>query len=85
MRTLNDLMTELVDELAASEVPDALAQPITLAALWAGTVKLSSGPRNPPHVGRVLACHQGSDRQSVPLREVYSPLSRLVWPGTSLT
>ncbi len=44
MRTLNDLMTELVDELAASEVPDALAQPITLAALWADLARLAGEP-----------------------------------------
>ncbi len=44
MGTLNELMTELVDELAASDVPDALSQPITLAALWADLARLAGEP-----------------------------------------
>ncbi len=44
MTTLNDLMTTLVDELAEHDVPDALAQPITLAALWADLARLAGEP-----------------------------------------
>ena len=44
MRTLNELMTTLVDELAEHDVPDALSQPITLAALWADLARLAGEP-----------------------------------------
>ena len=32
--TVNALMTALIDNLAAGDVPDALVQPLTLAAVW---------------------------------------------------
>ena len=62
--TVNDLMTALVDELAAGGVPDALTQPLTLAAVWDDLARLAgeAPPRwvvahleapHPPYRGRV--------------------------------
>ena len=39
--TVNELMTALLDELAAGDVPDALAQPLTLAAVWDDLARLN--------------------------------------------
>ncbi len=39
--TVNALMTALLDELAAGDVPDALAQPLTLAAVWDDLARLN--------------------------------------------
>ena len=39
--TVNELMTTLIDELAAGDVPDVLAQPLTLAALWDDLARLN--------------------------------------------
>ncbi len=39
--TVNELMTALIDELAAGDVPDALAQPLTLAAVWDDLARLN--------------------------------------------
>ncbi len=45
--TVNELMTTLIDELAAGDVPDVLAQPLTLAALWDDLARLAG--EEPPH------------------------------------
>ncbi len=39
--TVNELMTALIDELAAGDVPDVLAQPLTLAAVWDDLARLA--------------------------------------------
>ena len=39
--TVNELMTALIDELAAGDVPDVLAQPLTLAAVWDDLARLN--------------------------------------------
>ncbi|MDP9374883.1 MAG: hypothetical protein M3Q65_21025 [Chloroflexota bacterium] len=39
--TVNALMTALIDELAAGDVPDVLAQPLTLAAVWDDLARLN--------------------------------------------
>ncbi len=39
--TVNELMTALIDELAAGDVPDALAQPLILAAVWDDLARLN--------------------------------------------
>ena len=39
--TVNELMTALLAELAAGDVPDALAQPLTLAAVWDDLARLN--------------------------------------------
>ena len=41
MAMLNAVMVALVDELAEEGVPDALAQRLTLAAVWADLARLS--------------------------------------------
>jgi hypothetical protein len=46
-----DLLTLLCEEMAAEDVPDVLAQPVTLAALWADLARLAGEP--PP---RWVAC-----------------------------
>ena len=42
--TINDLLTMLCEELAAEGVPDVLAQPVTLAALWDDLARLAGEP-----------------------------------------
>ena len=39
--SVNELMTALIDELAAGDVPDALAQPLTLAVVWDDLARLN--------------------------------------------
>ncbi len=39
--TVNELMTALIDELAAGDVPDVLTQPLTLAVVWDDLVRLA--------------------------------------------
>ncbi len=62
--TVNELMTALVDELAAGGVPDVLTQPLTLAAVWDDLARLAgeAPPRwvaahleapHPQYLGRV--------------------------------
>ena len=42
--TINDLLTLLCEEMAAEDVPDVLAQPVTLAALWDDLARLAGEP-----------------------------------------
>ena len=49
----NELLTDLCDELAAGDVPAPLAQPFTLAAVWADLARLAGEPV-PPDVAAYL-------------------------------
>lgn len=51
---LNALLGALVAELAAAEVPDPLAQPLTLGAVWADLARLA-GEAVPADVAALLA------------------------------
>ena len=42
--TINDLLTLLCEEMAGEGVPDVLAQPVTLAALWDDLARLAGEP-----------------------------------------
>jgi hypothetical protein len=53
MAALNAVMAAVVDGLAAEGVPDALAQPLTLAAVWADLARLA-GEELPAWVGARL-------------------------------
>jgi len=44
MATINDTLHALVAEMAAGEVPDPLAQPCTLALVWADLARLAGEP-----------------------------------------
>lgn len=51
---INALLRALVDELAADEMPDPLAQPLTLALVWADLARLAGEPL-PPEVAAIIA------------------------------
>ena len=51
--TVNDLLAALCDELAEGDVPAPLAQPLTLAFLWADLARLAGEPV-PPDVAAYL-------------------------------
>ncbi len=51
--SVNDLMTALIDELADGDVLEALAQPLTVAALWDDLARLN-GEELPRWVAAVL-------------------------------
>lgn len=51
---INDAMRALIDEMAAGDVPDPLAQPLTLALVWADLARLAGEPL-PPEVAAVIA------------------------------
>lgn len=44
MRSLADLMTDLVAELGEGDVPDPLRQDFSLACLWADLARLAGEP-----------------------------------------
>ncbi len=44
MTTINDTLRALVAEMAAGDVPDPLAQPCTLALVWADLARLAGEP-----------------------------------------
>ena len=44
MTTINDTLRALVAEMAAGDVPDPLAQPCTLALVWADLARLAEEP-----------------------------------------
>ncbi len=44
MTTINDTLRALVDEMAEGDVPDPLAQPCTLALVWADLARLAGEP-----------------------------------------
>lgn len=51
---INTLLRVLIDELAADGVPDPLAQPLTLALVWADLARLAGEPL-PPEVAAMIA------------------------------
>jgi len=65
MMRLNALLRALVDELAADGVPDPLAQPLTLALVWADLARLAGEPL-PPEVAAMIAAPVPSLRYSTP-------------------
>ncbi len=68
--TVNELMIALVDELAAGDVPDVLAQPLTLAALWDDLARLA-GEEPPRWVAAAL-----DDADRVPGHLAPVPIAR---------
>lgn len=54
MTTINDTLRALVAEMAAGDVPDPLAQPLTLALVWADLARLAGEPL-PPEVAAMIA------------------------------
>ncbi len=44
MITINDTLRALVAEMVAGDVPDPLAQPCTLAVVWADLARLAGEP-----------------------------------------
>jgi len=44
MTMINDTLRALVAEMAAGDVPDPLAQPFTLALIWADLARLAGEP-----------------------------------------
>ena len=60
--TINDTLRALVAEMAAGDVPDPLAQPCTLALVWADLARLAGEPL-PAEVEALIAA-------PVPLRWV---------------
>ena len=64
--TVNELMTTLVDELAAGDVPDVLAQSLTLAALWDDLARLNG--EEPPRWVVVALGDAGDLPRPLPVR-----------------
>lgn len=44
MTTINETLRALIAEMAAGDVPDPLAQPCTLALVWADLARLAGEP-----------------------------------------
>jgi len=44
MMTINETLRALVAEMTAGDVPDPLAQPVTLALVWADLCRLAGEP-----------------------------------------
>ncbi len=42
--TINDVLHALIEEMAEGDVPDPLAQPCTLALVWADLARLAGEP-----------------------------------------
>ena len=67
--TINAMLRALVDEMTADDVPDPLAQPCTLALVWADLARLA-GESVPAEVAALLDA-------PIPLR----PLRAVPKPG----
>lgn len=65
-RTVNALMAALVAELADEAVPDPLAQPLTLAAVWADLCRLS-GEEPPAILGALTLDAPAPDPSPAPI------------------
>ncbi len=72
--TINDALAVLVDEMAAADVPDPLAQPCTLALVWADLARLAGEPL-PAEVAALVDA-------PIPLRPLRAvPKPRRHWPA----
>ena len=58
--TINEALTALCEEMAAEGVPDVLAQPVTLAALWDDLARLAGEP--PPRWVAAAVAEAGRER-----------------------
>jgi len=63
MTTINDTLHALVAEMAEGDVPDPLAQPCTLALVWADLARIADEPL-PPDVAALLDGPRPSARRS---------------------
>ena len=51
--TINDAMRALIADMIADDVPDPLAQPLTLAAVWADLARIT-GQQTPAEVAALV-------------------------------